>query len=133
MVFDLAIVRQTDAGRAVTIVDNAKFTVNFTEDQRPEAGTAVFLDARNDAGDGLVDKQTIYARENGSATLTVGRLGSSAGPVYSTISKSVASVTLGGDCEGETALIFWANHKSDDKTVTVTNLPAAGKSVKLTL
>ena len=133
VVFDLAIVRQTDAGRAVTIVDNAKFTVNFTEDQKPEAGTAAFLDARNDAGDGLVDKQTIYARENGSATLTVGRLGSSAGPVYATISKSVASVTLGGDCEGETALIFWANHKSDDKTVTVTNLPAAGKSVKLTL
>ena len=131
VVFDIEIVAQTDAGETVTPVDNARFTVNFTEDQKPQAGTVAILDAVNDEGDGWAKKQTIYAREGGSATLTLGRLVSSQGPVYATIAKSVSTVVLGGDYEDD--LVFWQNHKSDDKTVTVTNLPAAGKSVKLTL
>ena len=133
VVFDIEITKQTDSGEVVAVVDNAKFTINYTDDQKPEAGVAAFVDAVNDAGEGWVKKQTIYAREDGSATLTVARLENSAGPVYATVSKSVSTVTLGGDCEGENNLLFWGNRKSDDKTVTVTNLPAAGKSVKLTL
>ena len=131
VVFDIAIVAQTDAGRAVTIVDNAKFTINYTEDQEPDAGTVAILDAVNDEGNGWVSKQTVYARETGSVSLTLGRFSGDQGHVYATIDKSVGSVVLGGDYD---ALgVFWANRKIDDKTVVVTNLPAAGKSVKLTL
>ena len=131
VVFDFTIVAQTEAGEAVNVVDNGKFTINFTEDQKPEAGTVAILDAVNDDGEGWVTKQTIYARENGTATLTLGRLEASQGPVYAELTSSVKDVVFGGDYDE--IGVPWENHDDSDKTVIVTNLPAAGKSVKLTL
>ena len=97
VVFDFTIVAQTEAGEATNVVDNGKFTIKFTEDQKPEAGTVAILDAVNDAGEGWVKKQTIYAREDGSATLTLGRLESSQGPIYAELTPSVKGVVFGGD------------------------------------
>ena len=131
VVFDFTIVAQTEAGGMTNVVDNGKFTINFTEDQKPDAGTVAILDAVNDAGEGWVSKQTIYARENGSATLTLGRLVASQGPVYAELTPSDKNVVFGGDYD--IIGVPWENHDGDDKTVVVTNLPAAGKSVKLTL
>lgn len=131
VVFDFTIVAQTEAGDATNVVDNGKFTINFTEDQKPEAGTVAILDAVNDDGEGWVSKQTIYAREDGSATLTLGRLEANEGPIYAELTPSAKGVAFGGDYD--IIGVPWENHDDDDKTVVVTNLPAAGKSVKLTL
>ena len=131
VVFDITIVAQTEAGEATNVVDNGKFTINFTEDQKPEAGTVAILDAVNDAGEGWVKKQTIYARENGSATLTLGRLEASQGRIRAELTSSVKGVVFDGDYD--IVGVPWENHDDKDKTVVVTNLPAAGKSVKLTL
>lgn len=131
VVFDFTIVAQTEAGDMTNVVDNGKFTINFTEDQKPEAGTVAILDVVNDDGDGWVSKQTIYARENGTATLTLGRLEASQGRVRAELTPSVKGVVFGGDYD--IIGVQWENHDDADKKVVVTNLPAAGKSVTLTL
>lgn len=128
VVFDLEIIEQTEAGVITNMVDYGRFTINFEENQKPSAGRVQVSGCDRE----WAKKLTVYARENEEVKVILSRIDAAEGPVFADLKKSVASVVLGGDYDNLLGL-GWGNRDQDDKTVTVSNLPPAGKSVKLTL
>ena len=132
--FDLEILEQAEAGACTNMVDNGRFVINFTDPSKQNAGKAAVMGVDRE----WAKKLTVYAREDEVVTFDVGRVEGMSGSVAADIKKSVASVTLGGDYDPMEAAVLgagfgWANRETAVRTITVTNLPPAGKSVKLTL
>ena len=128
VVFDLEIVSQTAAGVYTNTVDFGRFTINFTENQKPSAGRVEITKCDRE----WAKKLTVYARESEEVKVMLSRIDAAEGPVFADLTASGGSVKLGGDYD-DILGVTWGNRDSLPKTVTVTNLPSAGKSVKLTL
>ena len=126
VVFDLEIVSQTEAGVVTNTVDYGRFTINFEENQTPSAGRVQIAKCDREWAKPL----TVYAREDEAVEVVLARIDAAEGPVSADFEKSVESVVLGGDYD---LGVTWKNKDMLPKTVTVTNLPPAGESVKLTL
>lgn len=129
VVFDLEIVSQTEAGVCTNAVDYGRFTINFTDNDTPSAGRIQVTKCEDRE---WAKKQTVYAREDEEVKVILSRIDAAEGAVSASIKKNVGSVVLGGDYD-ERLGVIWRNRDMLPKTVTVTNLPPAGKSVKLTL
>ena len=128
VVFDLEIVEQTEAGVFTNTVDNGRMTINFTDSDTPSAGRVQVSGCDREWAKEL----TVYAREDEEVKVFLSRIDAAEGPVSADFKKSVESVVLGGDYNNLLG-VTWKNRDMLPKTVTVTNLPSAGKSVKLTL
>ena len=128
VVLKLAIVEQTAAGVQTNEIDNGTFTVNFLDNQKKSSGSAAIIGTDREIWS---KAKTVYARENEAVKLDVARFSAFEGDVDAKLKPSVKTVTLAGDCAD--GIVHWNHHKDALKTVTVTNLPAAGKSVKVTL
>ena len=102
------------------------FALTVTDDDKQSAGKAAFTGAEPY----FARAKTVYVREGEKATVKVGRVEASDGPVTVRVMASPASVALGGDVEG--GILSWANHRAEEKSVTVAGL-AAGKTATLTL
>ena len=80
---------------------------------------------------------TVYARQSSSIGLTLARVDAMDGAVRTkfTQSKGGKLIVVGEpvDDEGTLGVQWWGNGDNDDKVITVTNLPAVGKSTTLTL
>lgn len=134
VVFKLEIASETEAG--ATQITEGKFVVNFTENQKPKPGKVAFTGASGD----FAKSQTVYARMSDPVAVMLDRVESDENPVWTKIKSSVSTVKMtAGDeltkewFEANPVRVGWNNHESATRTVVVTNLPAAGKSVKLTL
>ena len=132
VVFNFEVVEETEAGEHV--IDNGTFTVNFTENQKPKPGKIAFTDTVPY----FAKAQTVYARASSGVEVTVSRVENDENPIYTTIKRSVPTTTVKAAdpltdewFEPATQLLGWDNHDSRDRALVVTNLPPAGKSVKL--
>lgn len=132
VVFNFEVVEETEAGEHV--IDNGTFTVNFTENQKPKPGKIAYTAANPY----FAKSQTVYARASSEVEVTVSRVENDENPIYTTIKRSVPTTTVKAAdpltdewFEPATQLLGWDNHDSRDRALVVTNLPPAGKSVKL--
>lgn len=133
VVFDLTVIAQTEAG--ATTIDNGRFTVKFTENQKPKPGTIAFTQADRR----FAKAQTVYARASDAVGFCLERKTYDENPVYGTVKKSVSSVELlpgnvvaSNWFDSATGEIGWDNHDRDARWLLATNLPPAGKSVTMT-
>ena len=122
----VALTLAQDGGDGTPEIDGATFALTVTDDDRQSAGLVAFTGAEPY----FARAKTVYVREGDKATVTVGRVEASDGPVTVRVKASPATVTLGGDLRD--GILSWANHRSDTRTVTVEGL-AAGKTATLTL
>lgn len=122
----VALTLAQDGGDGTPEIDGATFALTVTDDDKQSAGRVAFTGAEPY----FARAKTVYVREGDTATVTVGRVEASDGPVTVRVKASPATVTLGGDLRD--GILSWANHRSDTKTVTVKGL-AAGKTATLTL
>ena len=122
----VALALEQTTGDGTPEVGVAAFALTVTDDDTQSAGKAAFVGAEPY----FARAKTVYVREGEAATVKVGRVEASDGPVTVRVKASPATVTLGGDVAD--GVLAWANHKSDTKTVTVSGL-AAGKTATLTL
>lgn len=122
----VALALEQTGGDGTPEVGVASFALTVTDDDTQSAGKAAFVGAEPY----FARAKTVYVREGEAATVKVGRVEASDGPVTVRVKASPATVALGGDVAD--GVLAWANHKSDTKTVTVAGL-AAGKTATLTL
>ena len=122
----VALTLTQDGGDGTPEIDGATFALTVTDDDKQSAGRVAFTGAEPY----FARAKTVYVREGDTATVTVGRVEASDGPVTVRVKASPATVTLGGDLRD--GILSWANHRADAKTVTVEDL-AAGKTATLTL
>ena len=122
----VALALEQTAGDGTPEVGVAAFALTVTDDDTQSAGKAAFVGAEPY----FARAKTVYVREGEAATVKVGRVEASDGPVTVRVKASPATVALGGDVAD--GVLTWANHKADTKTVTVSGL-AAGKTATLTL
>ena len=108
----------------------SSFTINVAETSTQKPGT-VFVKG---ADPFFAKPYTVYAKASSSVDVTLGRATALEGIVRTKFSAKGGSPTYLGDAETfDDGYQYWANHDDADKTVTVTNLPAAGKTLTLTL
>ena len=107
-------------------VAGGAFALTVTDDDKQSAGKAAFTGAEPY----FARAKTVYVREGEKATVKVGRVEASDGPVTVRVKASPATVALGGDIQD--GILSWANHRAEEKSVTVAGL-AAGKTATLTL
>ena len=129
VVFDLEILGQTEAGVFTNTVDVGRFTISFTDNDNPSAGRVQVTKCDREWAKDL----TVYAREDEAVKVILSRIDAAEGLVMADLVPSVGTVTLGGDDYDSLLGVVWKNRDMLPKTVTVTNLPPAGKKVKLTL
>ena len=122
IVFDIEPVNGTVLG------EKTRYTLKVKEDQKPTP--SVIAIAATDPA--FAYSRKVYARKSSTVRLTLSREGTyGAGRIG--LVKSDSSATLSGDDGLLGDAQWWENHRDDDKTVTVGNLPAPEKSVKITL
>lgn len=122
----VALTLAQDAGDGTPEIVGSTFTLTVTDDDKQSAGRVAFTGAEPY----FARAKTVYVREGDTATVKVGRVEASDGPVTVRVKASPATVTLGGDVED--GILSWKNHKADTKSVTVARL-AAGRTATLTL
>lgn len=115
--------RRTDGAAEVS---KDAYALTVTDDDKQSAGKAAFVAVEPY----YAKAKTVYVKEGTTATLKVGRVTASDGPVTVRV-KASRAVGLGGDLDGD-GTIAWGNHDADVKTVTVDGL-AAGTTTTLTL
>jgi hypothetical protein len=102
------------------------FVLNVNENDTQSPGKAAFVGA----DPFFSAKATVYAKASAGATVKVGRVEASDGPVTVKVSTTAAGVTLSGDVEN--GIVSWGTHKFEEKSILVSGL-AAGKTARLTL
>lgn len=117
-------------------VGKGTYTINVTETSSSKPGTVYMKTAKPF----FAKSYTVYARKSSTVDVVLGRATACQGLVRTKFTQSKGgALLLSGDPETSTNAWeksftqLWWNHDDDDKTITVTNLPAVGKSVKLTL
>ena len=133
LVLDLTI---TDQANGDTVVTRGKYTLTVTDDEKQKPGRAAFVGADPFFG----KKLTVYAKPSTGALVRLGRLEAYDGLVTIAVKASDKTVTLTGEenedfepVDAFSGLQTWANRDHDEKAIRVTDLPAAGRTVKLTL
>ena len=122
----VALTLEQVGGDGTPEVAGGAFALTVTDDDKQSAGKAAFTGAEPY----FARAKTVYVREGDTATVKVGRVEASDGPVTVRVKASPATVALGGDVED--GILSWANHRAEEKAVTVDGL-AAGKTATLTL
>lgn len=122
----VALTLEQVGGDGTPEVAGGAFALTVTDDDKQSAGKAAFTGAEPY----FARAKTVYVREGEKATVKVGRVEASDGPVTVRVMASPASVALGGDVEG--GILSWANHRAEEKSVKVAGL-AAGRTATLTL
>ena len=122
----VALTLEQVGGDGTPEVAGGAFALTVTDDDKQSAGKAAFTGAEPY----FARAKTVYVREGDTATVKVGRVEASDGPVTVRVMASPASVALGGDVEG--GILSWANHRAEEKIVKVAGL-AAGRTATLTL
>lgn len=107
-------------------VAGGAFALTVTDDDKQSAGKAAFTGAEPY----FARAKTVYVREGEKATVKVGRVEASDGPVTVRVRASPATVALGGNIKD--GILSWANHQAEERIVTVAGL-AAGRTATLTL
>ena len=131
IVFDLTILGQTPAGDRTNVVERGRFTVHYTENQKPNAGKVAIVGADREWS----KKMTVYARASEAVRVDLQRVDAYEGAVLCTVKPGDKALSFVGEaCDEDFALgvMSWRNHDHALKSVVVTNL-TAGKSSKLTL
>lgn len=113
-----------------------EYVINVTETSSSKPGT-VYVKG---AAPFFAKSYTVYAFRSNSVDITLARAKAMEGAVRTRFTQSKGgALLLSGDSESSTNAFtkafeqWWWNHDDEDKVITVTNLPAAGKSVTLTL
>lgn len=122
----VALTLEQVGGDGTPEVAGGAFALTVTDDDKQSAGKATFTGAEPY----FARAKTVYVREGEKATVKVGRVEASDGPVTVRVKASPATVALGGDIQD--GILSWANHRAEEKSVTVAGL-AAGKTATLTL
>ena len=122
----VALTLEQVGGDGTPEVAGGAFALTVTDDDKQSAGKAAFTGAEPY----FARAKTVYVREGEKATVRVGRVEASDGPVTVQVKASPATVALGGDIQD--GILSWANHRAEEKSVTVAGL-AAGKTATLTL
>ena len=122
----VALTLEQVGGDGTPEVAGGAFALTVTDDDKQSAGKAAFTGAEPY----FARAKTVYVREGEKATVKVGRVEASDGPVTVQVKASPATVALGGDIQD--GILSWANHRAEEKSVTVAGL-AAGKTATLTL
>ena len=122
----VALTLEQVGGDGTPEVAGGAFALTVTDDDKQSAGKAAFTGAEPY----FARAKTVYVREGEKATVKVGRVEASDGPVTVRVKASPATVALGGDIQD--GILSWANHRAEEKSVTVAGL-AAGKTATLTL
>lgn len=120
-----------------TVVTNETFTLNVVEDDKQLPGRAMVTGA----DPFFSQKLTVFARRSEGATVRLGRVEAADGLVGVLVTASDKTVKLEAgdgndgleDVAGYRVRQTWANRDQVEKVVRVTNLPAAGKTVKVSL
>lgn len=116
--------RRTDGAAAVS---ETAYTLTVNDDDKQAAGKAAFVAVEPY----YAKAKTVYVKAGTTATVKVGRVTASDGPVTVRVKASRTTVDLGGDVDDD-GMIAWGNHNADVKTVTVDGL-TAGTTTTLTL
>ena len=122
----VALTLEQVGGDGTPEVAGGTFALTVTDDDKQSAGKVAFTGAEPY----FARAKTVYVREGDTATVKVGRVEASDGPVTVRVMASPASVALGGDVEG--GILSWANHRAEEKIVKVAGL-TAGRTATLTL
>ena len=122
----VALTLEQVGGDGTPEVAGGAFALTVTDDDKQSAGKAAFTGAEPY----FARAKTVYVREGDTATVKVGRVEASDGPVTVRVKASPATVALGGDIQD--GILSWANHQAEEKIVTVAGL-AAGRTATLTL
>ena len=122
----VALTLEQVGGDGTPEVAGGAFALTVTDDDKQSAGKAAFTGAEPY----FARAKTVYVREGEKATVRVGRVEASDGPVTVRVKASPATVALGGDVED--GILSWANHQAEERIVTVAGL-AAGRTATLTL
>lgn len=122
----VALTLEQVGGDGTPEVAGGAFALTVTDDDKQSAGKAAFTGAEPY----FARAKTVYVREGEKATVKVGRVEASDGPVTVRVKASPATVALGGDIKD--GILSWANHQAAEKAVTVGGL-AAGRTATLTL
>lgn len=123
----VALTLKQGGGDGTPEVAGGAFALTVTDDDKQSAGKAAFTGAEPY----FARAKTVYVREGDTATVKVGRVEASDGPVTVRVKASPATVALGGDIQQD-GILSWANHQAKEKAVTVGGL-AAGRTATLTL
>lgn len=123
----VALTLEQVGGDGTPEVAGGAFALTVTDDDKQSAGKAAFTGAEPY----FARAKTVYVREGDTATVKVGRVEASDGPVTVRVRASPATVALGGDIQQD-GILSWANHRAEEKAVTVAGL-AAGRTATLTL
>lgn len=122
----VALTLEQVGGDGTPEVAGGAFALTVTDDDKQSAGKAAFTGAEPY----FARAKTVYVREGEKATVKVGRVEASDGPVTVRVKVSPATVALGGVTQD--GFLSWANHRAEEKAVTVGGL-AAGRTATLTL
>lgn len=122
----VALTLERVGGDGTPEVAGGAFALTVTDDDKQSAGKAAFTGAEPY----FARAKTVYVREGEKATVRVGRVEASDGPVTVRVKASPATVALGGDIKD--GILSWANHQAEERIVTVAGL-AAGRTATLTL
>lgn len=122
----VALTLERVGGDGTPEVAGGAFALTVTDDDKQSAGKAAFTGAEPY----FARAKTVYVREGEKATVRVGRVEASDGPVTVRVKASPATVALGGNIKD--GILSWANHQAEERIVTVAGL-AAGKTATLTL
>ena len=122
----VALTLKQGGGDGTPEVAGGAFALTVTDDDKQSAGKAAFTGAEPY----FARAKTVYVREGEKAAVKVGRVEASDGPVTVRVKASPATVALGGDVED--GILSWANHRAEERIVTVGGL-AAGRTATLTL
>lgn len=122
----VALTLERVGGDGTPEVAGGAFALTVTDDDKQSAGKAAFMGAEPY----FARAKTVYVREGEKATVKVGRVEASDGPVTVRVKASPATVALDGDIKD--GILSWANHQAEEKAVTVAGL-TAGKTATLTL
>ncbi len=102
------------------------YVLTVTEDDERTPGDTGFIGSDPVFG----KKGIIYAKESKGVEFRVGRMTGSDGAVSVEVASSLAGTTVSGDLED--GVISWESHKFEDKSISVSGIPA-GKTAKITL
>lgn len=122
----VALTLEQVGGDGTPEVAGGAFALTVTDDDKQSAGKAAFTGAEPY----FARAKTVYVREGEKATVKVGRVEASDGPVTVQVRASPATVALGGNIKD--GILSWANHQAEERIVTVAGL-AAGRTATLTL
>lgn len=122
----VALTLEQVGGDGTPEVAGGAFALTVTDDDKQSAGKAAFTGAEPY----FARAKTVYVRQGEKATVKVGRVEASDGPVTVRVKASPATVALGGVTQD--GILSWANHRAEEKAVTVGGL-AVGRTATLTL